>query len=339
MTTSKPEPTDRVELSTTRRRFLYIVAASAAIGTARRGFASPISIASASASANDRSGPVENARTAGSSTRTEHAAKPPIVLFIPLDEHDLSFSEAAYNGYKALRDDGYPIDVVRNADRFSEQQMLSTIDQYHANGVRGFVLAGAELSAATTAAAARFPDTHFATVSGTARGANVVNFCLDCHPLGGELAGTVAARESRSKTVGFVGGVQSVDGGEAKRFRKAVLDAVPDATVLIDWTGAWDDRARAILLTERQIRAGADVVLADANDAVLEAASKYPDVKTIGWMVDASQRYPNVAASVIVDMAVVLRRFAQMIASGPFRSGNYTFSESDAVWKIVGPHR
>ncbi|MFC0397890.1 BMP family ABC transporter substrate-binding protein [Paraburkholderia rhizosphaerae] len=262
-----------------------------------------------------------------------------VVLFIPYDVDDLSFSEAAYRGCLALQRDGYRIDVVSNADQMNQKQMLASIDRYHAAGVRGFILAGAELSAATAAAAARYPRAFFATVSGTARGPNIVDYCLDCRPLGGALAGAVAARESKTKIVGFVGGVEAVDGGEANRFRQAVLDAQPGATVLIDWTGDWSARKLAAQLTERQIRLGADIVVADANDAVIAAASTHRQVRAIGWMVDASRRYRNVVASVVVDTGVIYRRFVDAAAAGRFAGGDYVVTESDNVWQIVWPRR
>lgn len=259
------------------------------------------------------------------------------VLFIPFGEHDLGFSEAAYRGYAALRRAGYRIEVVRDADKLSEKQMLATIGKRYAAGARGFILAGSELGAATTAAAARYPGAFFATIAGSARGPNVINYCVDCRPLGGALAGQVAASRSTTKIVGFVGGVESVDGVEATRFRQAVLASAPDATVLIDWTGDWGDRKRTRELTERQIRAGADIVVADANDAVIAAASCCSHVKAIGWMTDASRRYRNVVASVIIDTSVIFRRFVDDAAAGRFTGGDYVVEESDNVWKIVWP--
>ncbi len=261
------------------------------------------------------------------------------VLFIPSDENDLGFSEAAYRGYLALRREGYRIDIVSHAARLDEKQILAIIGQRYEGGARGFILAGAELSAAAAAAAARYPNACFATVSGTVHARNIVNYCLDCRPLGGALAGKIAARASATKIVGFVGGVESVDGGEAKRFRQTVLDAAPGAKVLIDWTGDWDDRERTTELTERQIRAGADIVLADANDAVIVTALRHGYVRVIGWMADASRRYGNVVASVVIDTSVIFRRFLDAAAAGRLAGGDYVVKESDNVWKIVWPQK
>jgi basic membrane protein A and related proteins len=259
------------------------------------------------------------------------------LLFIPYRGDDLSFSEAAYRGYQRLRKEGYAISVVQDADQLSPSAMLAIVDQHYASGVRSFILAGAEMSALATTAARRYPDAYFATLSGTARGANVINYCLDCRQIGGLLAGHAAVRLSKSRTVGFVGGVMSVEAAEAARFKQTVLHEVPDAKVLVDWTGNWSDRRLAAQLTERQIAAGADVVVGDANIAVIAAAGRYPHVKVIGWMTDTSRQYNNVAACVIIDTDVVFRRFIDAVASGRFKGGDYAVSEADKVWVTVWP--
>lgn len=261
------------------------------------------------------------------------------LLFIPYRGNDLSFSEAAYLGYERLRKDGYAINVVQNADQLSASEMLAIIDRHYATGVRSFILAGAEMSVVTTAAAKRYPDAYFATLSGKASGANVINYCLDCKQVGGLLAGQVAAQLSKSKIVGFVGGAKSVEIGEADRFKGTVLHETPDAKVLVDWTGNWSDRELAEQLTMRQITEGADVVVSDANVAVMATASRYPHVKVISWMTDASRQYKNVAACVTIQTDVVFRRFIDAVASGQFKGGDYAVDEGDKVWTIAWPQK
>ena len=261
----------------------------------------------------------------------------PVLRFIPYDGSDLGFSEAAYRGYLQVRQSGYRITVVRDADSLGAARILTIIGRHYTAGVRGFILAGAEPSAVTATAAAQYPQAYFATLSGTARRPNVVNYCLDCRSLGGALAGAVAASVSKTKTVGFVGGVESVDGTEAQSFRQAVLATVPDAKVLVDWVGDWDNRRRTQQLTGQQIDAGADVVVADANDSAIVAAARHPRVHVIGWMADASRRFGNVAASVIIDTSVIFRRFVDGVVGGRFEGGDYPVVDADNVWKIVWP--
>jgi len=259
------------------------------------------------------------------------------LLLIPYRGDDLSFSEAAYRGYQTLHKAGYAIDLVQDADRLSRAQRVAAIDRHYAAGTRSFILAGAEMSAVATAEARRHPDAYFAILSGHASGPNVINYCLDCRQIGGLLAGQVAVRLSRTKMVGFIGGVQSVEGAEAERFKATVLHEAPGAKVFVDWTQSWSDQQRARTLTERQIAAGADVVVSDANVAVIAAASRYPHVKVIGWMADASPRYRNVAASVVIDTSIVFRRFLDAVASGRFKGGDEIIEEQDKVWVVVWP--
>ncbi|WP_115495693.1 BMP family ABC transporter substrate-binding protein [Dyella monticola] len=259
------------------------------------------------------------------------------LLFIPYRGDDHSFSEAAYRGYERLRKDGYAVDVVQNADQLGQSAMLAIIDRHYAAGVRSFILAGAEMSAVATTAARRHPDAYFATLSGTARGTNVINYCLDCRELGGLLAGQLAVRLSKSGIVGFVGGVMSVEAAEAERFKATVLHTAPGEKVLVDWTGNWSDVDKAAQLTDHQIGAGADVIVADANHAVIAAADRYPRVKVIGWMTDTSRQDRNVAVSVIIHTDVVFRRFIGAAASGRFKGGDYAVDSADKVWVVEWP--
>lgn len=258
----------------------------------------------------------------------------PTLLVIPYQRNDLGFSEAMFRGYSSLRRKGYPVSVVENAHRLSVYRLLSVIDRAYSIGVRNFIIAGAELSGATTTAARRHPDAYFATVAGSAHGANVVNYCLDCRQIGGGLAGAIAAKVSRSGIVGFAGGVQAVDGSEAARFRDAVHTAAPGSKVLVGWTGDWGDEDAARRLLVSQVEAGADVVVADASIIVITAALRYPGVRVVAWMVDASHRYHNVVASVVINTDSLFARFINSAAAGRFTSGSYDVTVSDNVWAV-----
>jgi basic membrane protein A len=272
---------------------------------------------------------------AAQDTLAESATSLRAVLFIPLAKDDFSFSQAAYRGYESLRNDGYDIDCVENAGRLSKSQILSIVGRNYAGGRRAFIMAGNELSAVTTAAAKRYPQAFFATLSGNAQGRNVINYCLDCLSPGGYLAGKIALKISMAKDIGFVGGVASVDGPEAERFRQTILAKAHGAKVAVDWTNNWADLKSAQDITERQIKAGADVVLADANLGVITAADYYPNVKIIGWMVDVSPLSTNVTASVIINTDVVYRLFMESIATGRFKSGSHKAKDGDGIWGVV----
>ncbi|MEI9900742.1 MAG: BMP family ABC transporter substrate-binding protein [Hyphomicrobium sp.] len=156
------------------------------------------------------------------------AASTPAFLFIPLATNDFSFSQAAYEGYERLTKQGYKIAYQANTDSLSDAEKMALVDKNYADGVRAFIVVGAELSEFTTTAAKKYPEARFATLAGTSNGDNVLDFCLDCLQVGGVLAGKVALELSSSKVMGFVGGVSSVDGGEARKFRATIPGRGPE---------------------------------------------------------------------------------------------------------------
>lgn len=219
-------------------------------------------------------------------------------------KNDFSFSQAAYQGYVKLKQQGYTIDYIENADSLSNRQILNLIKQYHLKGYTTYILAGNEFSHVVTLAAQQYPDSFFATLAGNAQGTNVINYCFDCLSPGGYYAGKAALTFSKNDIIGFVGGLASVDGPSAEIFKQTVLANKPNAKVLISWTNNWSDITDAETLTEEQIKAGADVIVASANTGVITAASKYPNIKIIGWMVDISPLSSNVAASAVINTNV-----------------------------------
>ncbi len=262
-------------------------------------------------------------------------ASTPAFLFIPNAINDESFSQAAYQGYQTLARQGFKISYQASIDDLSPAQRMALVDANYARGVRAFIVVGAELSDFATAAAKKYPDAKFATVSGTATGHNVIDYCLDCLSPGGLLAGQAALELSKTDVMGFVGGLASVDGREAQRFQSTILAAKPQAKVLIDWTNDWDDLAAAGKLTDEQIGKGADVEYATVNTGVITAAEKHPGVKVIGALVDVSSLSKSVAASVVIRTDVVYRMFLDVVAGGMFKPGVYEATATDGTWEIV----
>ncbi len=264
-------------------------------------------------------------------------SSPQAFVFIPLAANDFNFSQAGYEGYQKLSREGYRIGYRDHADKLSPSEILDTIDRKYADGVTAFIMAGAEFSDVTMEAARIYPRAYFATLGGNARGGNIINYCLDCLSLSGEIAGKVALELSSSRIIGYVGGVAAVDGPEAEKFKAVVLAGDPKAQVLIGWTENWADLAGAAKLTEQQIGKGADMVYATANTGVISAADKHPAVKIIGALVDVSPLSKNVVASVVLNTDVIYRHFLQSVEFGKFKGGGHTLTTGDGVWSVVRP--
>lgn len=259
-------------------------------------------------------------------------------VFIPLAANDFNFSQAGFEGYQKLSRQGYRMGYRDHADKLSPSQILDIIDRKYAEGVTAFIMAGAEFSEVTMEAARKYPGAYFATLGGNARGVNIINYCLDCLSLSGELAGGVALEMSKSRTIGYVGGVAAVDAPEAEKFKATIYAGDPKAQVMIDWTQNWSDMAGAARLTEQQIGKNADIIYATANTGVIDAAGKHPAVMIIGALVDVSPLSKNVVASVVLNTDAIYRHFIQSVEFGRFKAGVHTVTPGDGVWSVVRPN-
>ncbi|MCZ4637736.1 BMP family lipoprotein, partial [Streptomyces rubrogriseus] len=120
---------------------------------------------------------------------------------------DQSFNDAAYAGLeRAKKEFGYktadiePTDGETDADK--EQRLTSLAKQ----GYNPVIGVGFAYGPAMKAVAAKYPDTTFGIVDSVVEGKNVASLVF-AENEASYLAGVVAAKATKSKTVGFVGGV------------------------------------------------------------------------------------------------------------------------------------
>lgn len=198
---------------------------------------------------------------------------------------DNSFNQAAYEGLlEAKRRFGLRVSVVDNLDDPEAQQrgMLNLAADNQ------LVLAGSgEFGSAVNAAAARFPKTTFAVPDFVPNApANVRYSVQDWTPLG-YLAGYVAARLSKTGTVGFVGGSLIPPTTQGRTgFELGAKAADPRVKVLTTIVGTFSDPVKGKNAASAQIANGADVLysfLDAGHPGVIQAikASGKP-VKIIG---------------------------------------------------------
>ncbi len=120
---------------------------------------------------------------------------------------DQSFNDAAYAGLeKAKQEFGYktadiePTDGETDADK--EQRLTSLAKQ----GYNPVIGVGFAYGPAMKAVAAKYPDTTFGIVDSVVEGKNVASLVF-AENEASYLAGVAAAKATKTKTVGFVGGV------------------------------------------------------------------------------------------------------------------------------------
>ncbi|KKB72862.1 MULTISPECIES: BMP family lipoprotein [Bacillus] len=113
---------------------------------------------------------------------------------------------------------------------------------------------------AVTEIAEQRPDSHFAIIDAVVKKDNVASITFNENE-GSFLVGVAAALSSKSKKIGFVGGMESelIEKFEAG-FRAGVQAADPKATVQVKYTGAFDKADLGKATAESMYKSGIDVI-------------------------------------------------------------------------------
>ncbi|KGJ06695.1 nucleoside-binding protein [Paracoccus halophilus] len=217
----------------------------------------------------------------------------PALIFDIGGKFDKSFNESAYRGaerWKAETGGSYKeLDIRSEAQR---EDALRQLAQISANPI---VMTGFAFGEVLNKIAPDYPQTKFVIIDTTVDQPNVQSVTF-AEQEGSYLAGVLAARASKSGTVGFIGGmdvplIHKFECGYAQ----GVKATDPEAEVLINYTGttaaAWNDPVKGGELVRAQISKGADVVYAAAGATgigVLDTAAK-EGILSIG--VDSNQNH------------------------------------------------
>ncbi|GAB3179649.1 BMP family lipoprotein [Streptomyces incanus] len=197
---------------------------------------------------------------------------------------DQSFNDAAYAGLqKAEKEFGYktadiePTDGETDADK---EQRLSSLAKQGYNPVIGV---GFAYGPAMTAVAEKYPDTTFGIVDSVVEGKNVASLVF-AEEQASYLAGVAAAKATKTKTVGFIGGVdipliRKFEAG----FQQGVKATDPKVKVIPQYLtqtadeGGFSSPDKGKAAAEGQIEKKADVIYQAAGlsgQGVIEAAAK-----------------------------------------------------------------
>ncbi|MDW8807576.1 BMP family ABC transporter substrate-binding protein [Streptomyces scabiei] len=197
---------------------------------------------------------------------------------------DQSFNDAAFAGLeKAKKEFGYdtqdiePTEGETDADK--EQRLASLAKQ----GYNPVVGVGYAYATAVKAAAEQYPDTTFGIVDDSTVQLDNVADLVFSEEQASYLAGVAAARSTKTKTVGFVGGVDIplIHKFQAG-FAQGVKDTDPKVKVLTQYLtqtaeeGGFSSPDKGKTAAEGQIEKKADVVYAAAGlsgQGVIEAAA------------------------------------------------------------------
>ncbi len=215
------------------------------------------------------------------------------IVFDSGGKDDHSFNSAAWEGVKRARRD-LPI-VLRDAEPGDPASLEPAMRAFAERGYDLVIGVGFAQAPIVEAVAKDYPRIDFAIVDGVSPRPNVASLVFREHE-GSYLVGMIAAAVSRTKVLGFVGGMdiplihRFVTG-----YEEGARAVDPRVRVLPGYVGvteaAWNDPGKGKELAVAEIGKGADVVFAAAGSSglgVFDAAEQY-GVYVIG--VDSDQNW------------------------------------------------
>ncbi|MBZ3907582.1 MULTISPECIES: BMP family lipoprotein [Streptomyces] len=271
---------------------------------------------------------------------------------------DQSFNDAAYAGLEqAKKEFGYktqdiePTEGETDADK--EQRLVSLAKQ----GYNPVVGVGYAYATAVKAAAEQYPDTTFGIVDDSTVQLDNVADLVFSEEQASYLAGVAAAKATKTKTVGFVGGVDIplIHKFQAG-FEQGVKDTDPKAKVLTQYLtqtaeeGGFSSPDKGKTAAEGQIEKKADVVYAAAGlsgQGVIEAAAANKiwaiGVDSDQYRQEALAKYKDsILTSATKDVAKAVYNLAKSvedgkpvtgIVRGDLKSGEVGLADSNPKFK------
>jgi basic membrane protein A len=270
---------------------------------------------------------------------------------------DRSFNAAAFDGVKCAETgkhpDGTPCEkpslgiVMRDVEPGNPTSIEPAMRAFAERGYDLIIGVGFAQAPIMELVAKDYPNINFAIVDGASKLPNVASLVFKEHE-GSYLVGMIAARESKSGTLGFIGGM---DIGLIHRFAKGYEEGAksvnPDARVIVNYVGvtdgAWNNPGKGKELALAQIGKGADVIFTAAGNSGLgvfdavEQQGRDPQGRAKAYVigVDANQNGVKpgfVLTSMVKRVDNAVYQIVSDVVNHQFKGGFHVYGlESDGV--------
>ncbi|MDX6711144.1 MAG: basic rane protein [Blastocatellia bacterium] len=195
------------------------------------------------------------------------------IVFDTGGKDDRSFNASAYQGVLRAKKD-FPI-VLRDVEPGDSISVEPAMRAFAEEGYDLIIGIGFEQLPVVERVAKDYPKLNFVIVDGKSELPNVASLLFKEHE-GSYLVGMIAAKESKTGTLGFIGGM---DIGLIHRFAKGYEEGAkavnPNVRVMINYVGitadAWNNPGKGKELASSQIDKGADVIFTAAGNSGLGA--------------------------------------------------------------------
>ncbi|WP_074463597.1 BMP family protein [Cellulosilyticum sp. I15G10I2] len=249
---------------------------------------------------------------------------------------DMSWNATAYKGIKKIEEMGAEISYQENVPVSS---LADSIRTYATEGYDVIFLATNSYKDVTLEVSKDFPETQFVIINGGVAVDNVISIQIADEEQG-FMMGAIAAVATKSKQVGFVGGLEItpiING--SKGFEQGAGYVDPSVKVNIAVTGSMDDVNKAKETAKAMIEAGVDAIAPMANQSglgVLEAAEE-GKVKAIASGLGQAEMAPGaLIVEVVKDTSIAYESAYQAYLDGKFGTEVIKMGAAQGVIYLAG---
>ena len=260
-------------------------------------------------------------------TASASAADPKLgIVYDAGGKFDKSFNQSAFEGAQRFKKETNIsfIEVQASSDTQAEQ-VLRGLARKNLDLIASIGFAQTQ---AVQKVAKEFPKVKFVLIDGTATGNNV-NSVLFKEEEGSYLVGVAAAMASKSKKLGFIGGIdipliRTFACGYAQGAKAANPKAEVTQNMVGTTSGAWNDPAKGGELARSQFERGVDVVFAVAGGSGMGTLQTAKEKGKLAIGVDSNQNhlYPGTMLTSMVKRVdnAVYDSFMQ-VKNGTWKAG------------------
>jgi len=239
---------------------------------------------------------------------------------------DKSFNQSAYEGLQRFtKETGIKVlEVQANSDTQAEQVMRGLARRK----IDLIAAIGFSQTQAVQKVAKEFPNVRFVLIDSIAQGANV-NSVMFKEQEGSYLVGTAAAMASKTKKLGFVGGMDiPLIRAFACGYAQGAKATAPKAEIIQNMVGttaaAWNDPAKGGELARAQFDRGVDVLFAVAGGSGMGALQMAKEKGKLAVGVDSNQNYLHpgtMLTSMVKRVDVAIYDSFKSVQNGTWKGG------------------
>jgi basic membrane protein A len=266
-----------------------------------------------------------------------------IAVIMPSATTDLAFSQSMFGALQKIQTAmGGPsaLEIAYTDNLFNVPDAAAAIRDYASKGYDIVIAHGSQYGSSVQDIAPDFPNTTFAwgTDVNTFGMPNVYAYTAAAEE-GGFVNGVLAAKLTKSKTIGVTG---PVDVGDAKTYVDGFTQGVAsvDTTIKVNttWTGSFSDVSLMTQAAKTQIANGADILTGSSQSVVgsIGAAKDNGKVLWFGTQADQSSLAPSlVVCSQVYDWTGMLKDMIAKHKAGTLGGETYTLTLSNGGLTMV----